>query len=372
MFDNLYMYFYLLVFLFLFRTNGFSNNPRLKFPSRLLMTKYPYAKEYFDYYNKFKKPMLLSNNNEKKYNHLIEKNMKSYLTFEKNFESIQTANKMLKEQNKTLRLDINQYMDNVDFDDDSSQNLMINTIHKPSPTPTQYLKMIDEPVRYFKDVIKNNMNRFSWNDTGLLSPVKNQKSCGSCWAFSTTSALETFMRKNNYNVTRLSEQELVDCSVENYGCNGGLMDLAMDYIIRRKGLSSNEEYSYNATESGFCNYNASRVLGSNMTEYKYIIPKSIIDMKYSVNKNPVAIALDADNVFFRFYKEGVIDIPINTTKTLNHAVLLTGYDYDNEGMYWIIQNSWGETWGDKGFCKIRVQPQEGTLLCQLYGVYPTK
>jgi hypothetical protein len=70
--------------------------------------------------------------------------------------------------------------------------------------------------------------------------------------------------------------------------------------------------------------------------------------------------------------EGVIDIPVNTTKTLNHAVLLTGYDYDEEGMYWIIQNSWGESWGDKGFCKIRVQPKEGTLLCQLYGVYPSK
>lgn len=366
------MYFYLFICFFLFRTNGFFFHSNFKFPSKLLMTKYTYAKEYFDYYNKFKKPMLLSNNNEKKYHHLIEKNKESYLTFKKNFENIQFANEMLENQNKTMRLDINQYMDNVDFDDITTQNLMTNTIHKPSPNPNKYLKVMNEPIQYLHGIMKNNINRFSWNDTGLLSPVKNQKSCGSCWAFSTTSALETFMRKNNYNVTRLSEQELVDCSTENYGCNGGLMDLAMNYIIRRKGLSSNEEYTYNATESGFCNYNASRVLGSNMTEYKYIIPESVIDIKYSVNKNPVAIALDADNIFFRFYKEGVIDIPINTTKTLNHAVLLVGYDYDEEGMYWIIQNSWGETWGDKGFCKIRVQPKEGTLLCQLYGVYPSK
>ena len=76
MFDNLYMYFYLLIFLFLFRTNGFFYNTHFRFPTKLLMTNYPYAKEYFDYYNKFKKPMLLSNNNEKNYYCLIEKNKK--------------------------------------------------------------------------------------------------------------------------------------------------------------------------------------------------------------------------------------------------------------------------------------------------------
>lgn len=336
------------------------------------MNKYPYAKEYFEYYNKFKKPLLSCDKNEKKYVHLVEKNKESYVTFEKNFKHIQSANEMLKQQNKSLRLDMNQYMDNVDFDDITTQNLMVNTIHKPSPNANKFLKLMDEPVQYIQEMIQNTKKGFSWNNTGLLSPVKNQKSCGSCWAFSTTSALETFMRKQNYSVDRLSEQELVDCSSENYGCNGGLMDLAMDYIIKEKGLSSHDDYLYNALETGYCILNNTRVLGSNMTEYKYIIPESVLDMKYSVNKNPVAIALDADNIFFRFYKEGVIDVPINSTKTLNHAVLLVGYDYDEEGMYWIIQNSWGESWGDKGFCKIRVQPKEGTLLCQLYGVYPSK
>lgn len=90
----------------------------------------------------------------------------------------------------------------------------------------------------------------------------------------------------------------------------------------------------------------------------------------SVKKNPVAIALDANNLFFRFYKEGVIDVPRNMSRELNHAVLLVGYDYDDKGMYWIIQNSWGKEWGDNGFCKLRARPDEGTLLCQIYGVYP--
>ena len=75
-------------------------------------------------------------------------------------------------------------------------------------------------------------------------------------------------------------------------------------------------------------------------------------------------------MFFRFYKEGVIDVPRNMSRELNHAVLLVGYDYDDNGMYWIIQNSWGKEWGDNGFCKLRARPDEGTLLCQIYGVYP--
>jgi len=366
------MYCYLFVLFLVFSTNGFFYSTHFRFPTKLMINKYPYAKEYYEYYNKFKTPLLSCDKNEQKYIHLIEKNEESYYTFEKNFKHIQTANTMLQKQNKTLRLGINQYMDNVDFDDITTQNLMINTIHKPQFSFENYLKFIDEPIQYIQEIMQTTKRGFSWINTGLLSPVKNQNSCGSCWAFSTTSALETFMRIRNYSVDRLSEQELVDCSSENYGCNGGLMDLAMDYIIQRQGLSSNEKYSYNATETGYCKMNNTRVLGSNMTEYKYIIPESVLDMKYSVNKNPVAIALDADNIFFRFYKEGVIDVPINSTKTLNHAVLLVGYDYDEEGMYWIIQNSWGETWGDKGFCKIRVQPKEGTLLCQLYGVYPSK
>ena len=80
--------------------------------------------------------------------------------------------------------------------------------------------------------------------------------------------------------------------------------------------------------------------------------------------------MELNNIFFRFYRSGVIDIPNNYSRALNHAVVLTGYDYDEDGMYWIIQNSWGKDWGDNGFCRIRATQGEGILLCQKYGVYP--
>ena len=92
----------------------------------------------------------------------------------------------------------------------------------------------------------------------------------------------------------------------------------------------------------------------------------------SLHISPITIAIDASSVYFRYYKSGVIDININGTQQLNHAVLLIGYGFDENGLYWIIQNSWGKDWGDNGYCKIRVQDGEGIFLSNIYGVYPSK
>ena len=136
----------------------------------------------------------------------------------------------------------------------------------------------------------------------------------------------------------------------------------------------NSDYEYEAkTQNCSTSLIATKnVVGSNLTEYQFVIPNSVEDLKESVLKTPVAIAVDANNVYFRFYKEGVIEAPSNFSRSINHAVVLVGFDYDEDGMYWIIQNSWGKDWGDNGFCKIRVQEGSGNLLCQKYGVYPIK
>lgn len=361
-----------LLFIFVFSNNAFFfQKPSLYSRRFFSMSNYQFAKEYFEFYNEFKHPVLLNSQQDVNYQSFARFHNDSYFIFEKNYQKIQETNALLEKQNSSLELGINQYMDNIDFDENMN-NLMSNTIKPPTQNPEHYKKIIKKPFQYLNSVLASNMQPFSWNDTGLLSAVKNQMSCGSCWAFSTTSSLETFMRSRNYSISRLSEQELVDCSSKNSGCNGGLMHLALEYVIDRQGLTSNEEYPYIANVTSTCMTNVTRMMGSNITEYSFVIPESVIDMKYSVRQNPVAIAIDANNLFFRFYKSGVIDLPVNTSKTLNHAVLLVGYDFDDKGMYWIIQNSWGKTWGDDGFCKLRVQPKEGTLLCQLYGVYPSK
>ena len=336
---------------------------------------YIYAKEYYDFYQKYKAPMILQQAQQVNYSEFAEKHKDNYEIFENNYQLIQMASDDLHIRNSTFSIDINEYADTIDFNSDKPFDLNTNLAQCDKPfskfSIIPFAKIIKRPLKNLRYFMKH--KRFSWNDTRYLSPVKNQGQCGSCWAFSTTTTVETFMRINNFTVERLSEQQLVDCSKEDYGCNGGLMHTAIQYIINNKGLLESRAYPYKAVtrNCSSSNISASNVLGSNLTDYEYIIPRSIVDMKKSLLQSPVAIAIDANNLYFRFYKNGVIDVPSNISRALNHAVTLVGFDYDDVGLYWIIQNSWGTGWGDNGFCKIRARPGDGVLMCQLYGVYPS-
>ena len=267
------------------------------------------------------------------------------------------------------------------------------------------VKQIIENPRYYLEKYKYIPDELVWNSS-IVSDVKNQGRCGSCWAFSTTGAIESNMRINNHTISRLSEQELVDCSFENSGCMGGLMHLAFDYVIEHDGLTSDEVYPYNATRTR-CkfNYNTTaeitnktnkhncteeectcddcsfddsecnvssihKINGSNIQDYKFMIPRSVVDIKASLKRGPISIAIDASPFEFRFYKSGIIDLLPSNTSRLNHAVLLVGYETNINCSYWIIQNSWGENWGDNGYAKIKIENGDGVLLSQLYGVFP--
>ena len=238
------------------------------------------------------------------------------------------------------------------------------------------IKQLIEQPKYYLDKYRNISDNLVWDET-VVSKPKNQGRCGSCWAFSAVGAIESNMRINKYNTPLLSTQELVDCSSENNGCMGGLMHLAFDYCIDTEGIVSEESYPYNATMRSCKLYNNvtdgsdyKKVNGSNIKKYNFIVPRSVIDIMASLKRGPISLALDASPFEFRFYKQGVIDINPSNYSRLNHAVLLTGYEKYENGSYWIIQNSWGETWGDSGYVKIKIQNGNGILLSQLYGVYP--
>lgn len=340
---------------------------------------FQYSEDYYQHLLKYdlikSSSMRLSSGHDPSLSWSIRR-FKNYQIFVDNLEKIQKFN----QQSEGLKLDMNQFGDKYNFDNDQ-QKCYLDSNNQIS-SPQEYIKFKRTPFLELKKTFRNVFKPLFLKNKKIpptknwklsLPPVKNQLHCGSCWAFSTTNSIETLMNAHNYTYTRLSEQELVDFSDENDGCGGGLMHLAYDYIIQNQGLVSNKDYPYIIGSPDKDTVNMSsfdKVNGSQIKDYEFIIPRSIQDIKESLQHGPIAIALDASSFLFRFYRKGIIDVPRNFSRDINHAVLLTGYEQDENGTHWIIQNSWGESWGEQGFARIRVKNGNGVLLCQLYGVYP--
>eukprot|EP00658_Telonema_sp_P-2_P083666 TRINITY_DN9122_c0_g1_i4.p1 TRINITY_DN9122_c0_g1~~TRINITY_DN9122_c0_g1_i4.p1 ORF type:complete len:363 (-),score=130.18 TRINITY_DN9122_c0_g1_i4:1-1089(-) len=189
-----------------------------------------------------------------------------------------------------------------------------------------------------------------WTSEGAVTAVKNQGSCGSCWSFSTTGAIEGANYVKNKKLVSLSEQQLVDCagSYGNQGCNGGLMDDAFQYV-EKYGLETEDSYSYTATD-GTCSTSkqssADGIGAGVVTGFKDVTSNDEDQLKAAVAIGPVSVAIEADQSGFQFYKSGVFSDTCGTS--LDHGVLVVGYGEDSGAKYWKVKNSWGATWGQDG------------------------
>jgi len=194
----------------------------------------------------------------------------------------------------------------------------------------------------------NTTASIDWVAKGAVTPVKNQGSCGSCWAFSTTGAIEGryFVAKGELN--SLSEQDLVDCSTQNSGCNGGLMDYAFDFVEGNNGLCSEDDYPYTAFAHWRCKEDGCSKEDP-ITDYQDVAA-STAALESACNNGPVAIAIEADQNSFQQYRGGVLTAKCGVS--LDHGVLLVGYGTDGSDDYWKVKNSWGEDWGESGYIRL--------------------
>merc|ERR1719310_1285406 len=208
----------------------------------------------------------------------------------------------------------------------------------------------------------------NWVTAGAVTPVKNQQRCGSCWAFSTTGALEGAFKIAGNPLTSLSEEDLVQCnSVTDHGCQGGLMDNAFDWV-EKNGICSEADYPYTSGGgvTGTCKKTCKPIV--TITGHTDVPSGDEASLKAAVSKQPVSVAIEADKSAFQLYKGGVLDNPA-CGKQLDHGVLVVGYGTDGGKDYWKVKNSWGATWGEKGYlrmvrnknrCGISTQPSYPT------------
>ncbi|KAJ1270278.1 hypothetical protein BS78_06G042000 [Paspalum vaginatum] len=204
---------------------------------------------------------------------------------------------------------------------------------------------------------------FDWREHGAVGPVKDQGSCGSCWSFSTSGALEGAHYLATGKLEVLSEQQMVDCDHEcdpleprscDAGCNGGLMTTAFSYLEKAGGLESEKEYPYTGRD-GTCKFDKSKIVAQ-VKNFSVVSADEDQIAANLVKHGPLAIGINA--IFMQTYIGGV-SCPYICGKNLDHGVLLVGYGSAGyapirfkEKPYWIIKNSWGENWGENGYYKI--------------------
>ncbi|XP_051013665.1 LOW QUALITY PROTEIN: cathepsin K-like [Acomys russatus] len=183
---------------------------------------------------------------------------------------------------------------------------------------------------------------------GYVTPVKNQGECGSCWAFSSAGALEGQLKKKTGKLLTLSPQNLVDCVSENEGCGGGYMTRAFRYVQVNGGIDSEDAYPYVGQDES-CMYNAT-AKAAKCRGYREIPVGNEKALKRAVARvGPVSVAIDASLTSFQFYSRGVYYDENCDRENVNHAVLVVGYGIQKRNKHWIIKNSWGESWGNKGY-----------------------
>ncbi|KAM9849775.1 cathepsin O [Aulostomus maculatus] len=194
--------------------------------------------------------------------------------------------------------------------------------------------------------------KFDWRDKGVVAPVQNQLACGSCWAFSVVGAVQSVHAIEGSQLEQLSVQQVLDCSYQNKGCNGGSPTLALEWLKQtRVKLVPQPEYPYKA-KTGMCHFfslSHDGVAVKNFATHDFSGQEEAM-MGQLVERGPLTAIVDA--VSWQDYLGGIIQHHCSSQWS-NHAVLVIGYDTTGDIPYWIVQNSWGTSWGNEGYVYIK-------------------
>jgi hypothetical protein len=261
-----------------------------------------------------------------------------YNTFKQNVNAVMAHNA----GNHSYTMAINEFGD-LSFDEFSARFGLksVGTVDSPATPPPA-------PRAPAKRVFRDIPAKVDWREKNVVSAIKQQGHCGSCWAFSATAAIEGAIAIAGGPLYDLSESQLMDCGRDfgNYGCEGGLVDRAFDYVKARGGLCETKDYPYQPKDGPCAETSCART--TPIVAYKKLETVGQVELDAALTQNVVAVSVCA-NSNFQFYSGGVFRGPCG--RKLNHAVALVGYDTTSEKPVYHLRNSWGTSWGEQGYMR---------------------
>jgi len=306
-----------------------------------------------------------------KFNDFVEKYNKKYETTEEFMDRLKVFTENVKEiEAHNNRRDISWRKGINQFSDLTAQEFkaihasgLVNVVKRQSDESNYY----SSNLKPMSDLPESK----DWRDEGIISDVRAQGNCGSCWAFATAEQLESYLALKTGKLTSISPQHITSCAPNPLkcggtgGCYGSLTEIGFTYA-QLMGVLSEEDFPYTSGETGEtgeCTYDANTQTAAVYVRGYETLPHNSLEavMNHVATVGPLGISVDAS--VWHSYEGGIFDgCSYEENIEINHGVQLVGYGTDAETGtdYWIVRNSWGPEWGENGFIRLK---RESEAVC---------
>ncbi|XP_019174059.1 PREDICTED: ervatamin-B-like [Ipomoea nil] len=285
---------------------------------------------------------------------------KRFRIFKENVEFIENFNKAT---NQSYKLGINQ------FTDLTKEEFRATLLNEEKSTP---LPKPSKPASFLNESLAQVPNSLDWRERGAVTDIKNQGTCGCCWAFAVVAAVEGITKIRTGKLISLSEQQLLDCDRNSNGCGGGIRTEAFQFVKDNGGLVTESNYPYEGAQES-CNTQNLGTRAATITGYQEV-EASESSLLAAVTNQPVSAGISLDGGLFHHYSSGVFTGNNGDCGSgSRHAITIIGYGTSDDGKdYWLVKNSWGTSWGENGYMRMaRGINSDGVCGVNTRASYPT-